>query len=213
MKLRSMALASSISVSLVACAASPPPKNASDLEPVVGESSTQSADLAAPAPKAGSAGAAAGDAAPADAPAEAAPKVDAKPLGPTTLKGKVSGGDFHPAVALIHTPTFGDSVMVEIFDREATCDDVPAAADGHRVVEVKVPWKAGPHAVAPEKAQVRFGLQMKGKALWGDAKSGTVTVLEAPREQGAIGRLRLDVQAPKEKVSGEIDVHVCVAPR
>lgn len=207
MKVRLMALASSLA--LMACAGGPAPKNASDAEPIVGESSTQSADLAAPQPKAESEAPAAAEGAP---PADA-PRPEAKSLGPTTLKGKVSGGDFRPAVALIHTPTFGDSVMVEIFDQDATCESVPSPTDGHRVVEVKVPWKAGPHPVGASSAQVRFGLQMKGKALWGDAKSGTVTVLEAPREQGAIGRLRLDAQAPKEKVSGEIDVHVCVAPR
>lgn len=210
MKLSHIALSSSLAL-LVGCGATPEPKNASD-EAVVGDSETTSADMAPPPPKT-VAETPAGEVASAD---ELAKQEEAKPsqepLGPTTLKGKISGGDFAPKVALIHTPTFGDRAMVEVYDQEATCENLPDAADGHRSVEIKVPWAKGNHSIAGDKASVRFGLQRKGNQLWGAAKSGAVTVLEAPKQQGAIGRIRINASAPKEKLSGEIDVHVCVAP-
>jgi hypothetical protein len=43
--------------------------------------------------------------------------------------------------------------------------------------------------------------------------TGTVTVLTAPLNQGATGKMKIDLQSGDYMLAGDLDVQVCVAPK
>lgn len=152
--------------------------------------SSDVAAKAAPAPKGAPAGASA-------------------PSGPTTLKGKLGGGTFAPKVAILNDASLGDEVFLTIVDRDVTCAQAELA-DGDKHVQVRVPWKNGHYESSGKSLGVKLGAMRGKRDLLGDAASASVDVISAPRNEGAVGRVRLHASAPKEKIDGEIDVRVCM---
>ncbi len=183
------------------------PKQAHDTEPVAGNTEASGADMTAPSETPAS------DKAKADAPASDAPAAApaAAPAGPTTLKGKVSGGDFAPKVALLNDGSVaGPDVFVTIVDKDVSCEKMYTPDEGDRSVVVRLPWRTGSYDLSSKKLGIKFGIKRNGKALSGDATKGNVEVLAAPTAVGSVGRIRLKASAPKESVDGEIDVKVCI---
>ncbi len=202
-----------LSLPLVLGACGGKPKQADDAVSVSNESK---ADMGPEAPSAStpsSAGGQSGSAATAASTppaASAEPPANTDPIGPITLKGTVSGGPFVPKQALINVASVGSSdVFITITDGEASCEKPSKPAEGERSVEVRLAWKPGSYDIASKKLGIKFGILRKGKALAGEATKGTVEVLQAPTADGSIGRIRVKASAPKETITGEIDVRLC----
>jgi hypothetical protein len=129
--------------------------------------------------------------------------------GPTTLKGKLAGGQFAAKTALLNDASLGSEVFLTIVDRDVTCRSANLA-DGDKHVQVRVPWKPGQYDLGSKKLGVKFGVLRGKKDLLGDASSATLEVISAPRQEGSTGRIRIRAAAPKETIDGEIDVRVCM---
>jgi hypothetical protein len=186
------------------------------------ETAAASADASASATAATTA-AASGDQAPSAAPASSA---SAEPgRAPATLAGAIDGKPFHGVAAcVIGQGKAPGKVYIEIydvkdFDVKKTCGRLPAVPDA-RKIGVLLPWSAGAKLdVATIKASEdpdmfvmattanpkKFDRKDVGKEI---KPTGTIQVLNAPVQKGAVGRIKLDLTTGGDKLTGEIDVDV-----
>ncbi len=141
-----------------------------------------------------------------------------EPEGPVPVKDVPLEGvvDGRPFVARSATAEFFDAededAFVTIYDEEVGCDTF--APSGDRQLLTTVPWKAG--------TAYDFGLQrnmtFSVKDAQGDYDNRIVTrgrleVIDAPREPGLFGTIRLRGSfgsgSSRDEVEGSISVEVC----
>jgi hypothetical protein len=172
----------------------------------------------APAPKA-SATAAAPAAAPsatASASTPAAPPA-ASFHQPPAATGSIDGKPFSPKVARSMAPMQKDGRLLLTLTEGADCTSSPKASDG--ALTITVEWKNGYKTdVGSLKRATKAGGGEVGfsrmNALSRTFKpTGRVTVLSAPTDANATGKLKLDVQSGDFMLAGDIDVLLCVAAK
>lgn len=195
--MRTLFLAVSLGAFLVACSGG----QAKD------ETPTASASVAAPEPSAA-------------APAE--PDDDDPMPRPLEIKGKVDDKPYHPVQA-IGTAVFRRDgklhLVMELVEKERTCDKKQKAEKGHRQLFVALPWESGAKldlsapppdmTFNPNKMKIWNGTRWDEAAGW-RAPFGSVTVFEAPTKSGEKGRVRFKLRSGQLRMRGDLPVLLCV---
>jgi hypothetical protein len=212
-------------IGLAACGGSPPPPpdapsgDTSSLESSGGSkskdkdtsedmpASTSSASVAAtPAPAASSSSPA----------ADSAPAVAFHPAPSAT--GTIDGKPFSPKVAQVIGPMKKDGTIPLVLTESTDC---PADAKGdHPGILLVLPWSNGYKVdlaalkVSGKKGPGDIGFIRSKKDVSTTFKpSGKATVVSAPMDKGATGKLNIDLQSGDYMLAGTVDVEVCVAPK
>jgi hypothetical protein len=201
---------------LVACGA--PPEPVAPPEPA--EAATPSAAPVAIAPTA--APSAAPTAAPSADPAAPPPAAHVAP----TLQGKLLGKPFNVAGACVLGPSLTKGhVVIELydvkdFDVKTSCAVLPGTVVGARKLGLIIPWKTGEKLdIASLKAskdapegyvmEVVGAKKFKRFDVGNDWKpKGSVEIVRAAVNKGDVGRIRFDVTAGADKLTGEVDIDV-----
>jgi hypothetical protein len=212
-------------IGLAACGGStPPPAEAPSADTSSLETkSASSKESTDEAPSSASSAAPAAAAAPAasSAPAAAADSAPAAPFHPApSVTGTIDGKPFSPKVAQVVGPMKKDG-RIPIILTEAT--DCPAAGDAksdHAALTLVVPWSDGYKVdlaalkISGKKGPGDIGFSRSKKDVSATFKpSGTVTVVSAPMDKGATGKLKIDLQSGDYMLAGTVDVEMCVSPK
>jgi hypothetical protein len=213
-------------IGLAACGGStPPPAEApsadtSSLEAKSGSSKESTDDTSASSASSAAPAAAAAPAA-SSAPAAAADTAPAASFHPApSVTGTIDGKPFSPKVAQVVGPMKKDG-RIPIILTEAT--DCPAAGDAksdHAALTLVVPWSDGYKVdlaalkISGKKGPGDIGFSRSKKDVSATFKpSGTVTVVSAPMDKGATGKLKIDLQSGDYMLAGTVDVEMCVSPK
>jgi hypothetical protein len=207
------ALALIAAVALAACGGSPAPD------------ATVPAPTAAPSaePEATAAPSSAPTAAATAAPTAAAAEPPAPQHTPPTLDGQLLGKPFKAVGACAVRGAEPGKVALEIYAVKdfdpAKCMVLPPV-EGNRKLGFVLAWKEGEKidvtklAVKKEYAEgyvmeVDAAKKFSRKDFNKDLKpKGTIEILKAPKEKGAVGRIKISITNGKDKLEGEIDVDV-----
>jgi hypothetical protein len=168
--------------------------------------------------------AASASAAPAEASAEAAhaPAPAPAPARPT-VTGAIDGKGFAPKMARIVRPMQKDGRVAIVLDERTDCgggDPKPGEGimtmtvtleDGYKVDLGSL--KRGGKKGGGEISFVRVGPGGKKDYSATFKPTGRVTVVHAPMEQNAVGKLNLDLTSGDYMLSGDLDLQACVAPK
>lgn len=214
-----------LAVAAAACGGSrPKPPAAGDGVDTSSLESGGSAPSVAPASSGG--GGATSDSSPTAAPASsataAAPAAPSHPTPSTT--GSIDGQPFAPKLAQVAGPLQKDGRLLVVLHEGSDCQTSADAKAGGASMMLMIPWKNGD--------KVDLGsLKLASKKGWGDATfirigadnknqisqtfkpTGRLTVVSAPMEQNAIGKLKIDLQSGDYMLNGDLDVKVCFPPK
>jgi hypothetical protein len=83
--------------------------------------------------------------------------------------------------------------------------------DGYKVDLASL--KRGTKKGTGEIAFVRTSGANKSEVSPGFKPSGTVTILSAPMERNATGKMKIDLQSGDYMLAGDLDIQVCVSPK
>ncbi len=209
---------------LTACGGSTPPPEApagdtSSLESKSSKDAPQ--DSASPAASAAPAAdpAPAASSEPAAAPAAASGSFHPAP----SVTGMVDGTSFTPKVAQVLAPMKKDGRVLLSLTEGTDC---PAAGakkdkDDATTLTMLVPWQDGykvdlgslKHSAKKGPGEIAFRSGGKKEASATFKPSGTVTIVSAPMNKGATGKLKIDMQSGDYMLAGDLDIQVCVAPK
>jgi hypothetical protein len=203
--------------------------------PAATESNVATADsLATPSPVdpkppswAGAAPAPTADAT--EAPAPATPPAPAHPA--PTVSGSIDGKPFAPRLAQVSGPMQKDGRLLISFTEADDCVTSADAKAGGATLLMMVPWKDGAKLdlsklKAPNPKAKGFAAAM-GEVSFiridDDGKSnhvsttfkptGKATIVSAPMEANAIGKMTLDLKSGDYAMSGDLDIKVCFPPK
>ncbi|HEY8090692.1 MAG TPA: hypothetical protein VIF09_22680 [Polyangiaceae bacterium] len=204
-------------VALVACggAQKPAATEAADTSSLETGSSATTTSSDAPASAPASSPTATAPAATADAtPAAAAPT---HPVPGAT--GAIDGKPFTPKLAQITGPVGKDGRVLIVIHEGSDCT---AAADAS--ISLLVPYKDGyktdlsslkraKGAAANEAAFVRLADGKKRQVSSTFKPTGLVTIVSAPTQRDAIGKMKIDLQSGDYMLAGDLDVKVCAASK
>jgi hypothetical protein len=150
------------------------------------------------------------------APAEDAPA----PTRPApSVTGSIDGKPFAPTLARVSAKMQKDGRILLSLDEGADCSSSSDAS-----LTLVVPWQDGYKAdLGSLKRSTRKGQGEIGfsRAAAGGKKqmsktfkpSGTVTIVKAPMEVNAVGKMKIDLQSGDYMLAGDLDIQVCVAPK
>jgi hypothetical protein len=215
-----MRAAALVVLALAACGGSTPPPDTpsgdtSSLETKSPKESPQGS--AAPAASAAPAtdSAPAPSAEPAAAPA-AAPAFHQAP----SVTGTVDGKTFTPKVAQVVAPMKKDGRVLLALTEGTDCPAAAAKKD-ETTLTLLVPWQDGykvdlgslKRTAKKGPGEITFKLAGKKEASATFKPSGTVTIVSAPMDRGATGKMKIDMQSGDYMLAGDLDVEVCVAPK
>lgn len=166
---------------------------------------TSSAGSAASATGAASAPAAKDSAPSSDAPAAAAP---AHPVPGAT--GSIDGQPFSPKLAQLTGAVQKDGRALVVIHEGSDCTTAPDAS-----ISLLVPWKDGyktdlASLKRAKGAAVNEAAFVRTKKVSTSFKpTGLVTVVSAPTQKGAVGKMKIDLQSGDYMLAGDLDVVVC----
>jgi hypothetical protein len=213
-------------IGLAACGGSPPPPpeapaaDTSSLETGSGsdKSSKSSTDEAAPAASSAPAAAPVASSAPAAATGTDAPAAAFHPAPSAT--GTIDGKPFSPKVAQVIGPMKKDGRILLSLTEASECPAPGDAKTDHASMTLVVPWSDGYKVdvsalkLEGKKGAGEIGFRHGKKDLSTTFKpSGTVTVVSAPMDKGATGKLKIDLQSGDYMLAGTVDVELCVSPK
>ncbi|HEY1693288.1 MAG TPA: hypothetical protein VGG39_14070 [Polyangiaceae bacterium] len=201
-------------VALVACggATQKPASSEADTSsleaPSGGGAASSSSDSS---PAGGAAPAKTADAAPAKDAAPAADAPAAAPLHPVPgATGSIDGQPFTPKVAQISGAVQKDGRALVVIHEGSDCTAAPDAA-----ISLMVPWKDGyktdlASLKRAKGASVNEAAFVRTKKVSTAFKpTGLVTVVSAPTQKGAVGKMKIDLQSGDYMLAGDLDVVVC----
>lgn len=167
----------------------------------------------------------------AESPAATTAKDDAPATAPTpshpapTVTGMIDGKPFSPKVARVMGKVQKDGrIVIALEDAHADCATA-APAPGDATLTMLVPWENGykvdlgslkRSTRAKPSGEITFSRTGAGgkKEISATFKpSGTVTLVKAPTEPNATGKMKLDLQSGEYMLAGDLDVLVCVATK
>jgi hypothetical protein len=161
------------------------------------------------------------------APAEPSPAAAAAPAAAPShpapsVTGAIDGKPFAPKVARTTGKAQKDGRIVLALDESHTdCSDANAQPQpGDAMLTMLVPWEDGYKAdlgslkrSTPKKAgEITFSRVGPGgkKVVSATFKpSGTVTIVKAPNDSNATGKMKIDLQSGDYMLAGDLDVLVC----
>lgn len=185
-------------------------------------------DSTAAAPASGDSSGAAGAAsspAPAASTPSDAPQAPAAALHPVPgATGSIDGKPFSPKLAQISAPAMKDGRVALLIHEGSDCIAPGDAKPGDGSMTLVVSWqdgyktdlsalRRGKKGSMGEAAFVRIGDDGKKQISSTFKPSGTVTVVSAPTQKGALGKMKIDLQSGDYMVDGDLDVKLCVAAK
>lgn len=169
-----------------------------------------------------------------------APTVDAtpepapapQPAHPApTASGNIDGKPFAPRLAQVSGPMQKDGRLLISFTEADDCVTSADAKAGGATLLMMVPWKDGAKldlaklkapnpkakgfaAAMGEVSFIRIGDDGKSNQVSTTFKpAGKATIVSAPMEQNAIGKMTLDLKSGDYALSGDLDIKVCFPPK
>ncbi|MDP9033870.1 MAG: hypothetical protein M3O50_03625 [Myxococcota bacterium] len=157
-----------------------------------------------------------------DAPSPSAPSsepVSSHPVPAAT--GSIDGKPFAPKLARVTGKMQKDGRILLTLDEHTDCG---GGAKPGAALTMLVPWENGykvdlgalKRASKKSAGEISFARVNKaGKKTVSPTfkPSGRVTILKAPMEQDAVGKMKVDLQSGDYMLVGELDIAVCVAPK
>jgi hypothetical protein len=215
-----MRAAAFVALVLAACGGSTPPPEA----PSGDTSSLEAKPKDAPEDSASPAASAAPAADPAPAASSepaAAPAAGAFHQAPS-VTGTVDGKSFTPKVAQVVAPMKKDGRVLLTLTEGTDCPAPGAKKDDKKdenTLTLLVPWQDG-YKIDLGSLK-RSGKKGAGEIAFKSGKkeaaafkpSGTLTIVSAPMDKGATGKLKIDLQSGDYMLAGDLDIQVCVAPK
>lgn len=208
---------------LIACGGSKKPAESAESQT---ESTSSAPDMSAASESESDAGAAFGSptASASAAPSDSAPAAESAPAAThpvPTSTGSVDGKPFIPKMARVTQPAAKDGRIILTLDERTECGE-PKPGDSY--LTMMVPWedgykqdigslKRGGKKGAGEIAFFRVNANGKKEPSATFKPTGRVTVVKAPNEEGAVGKLSIDMQSGDYMLSGDLDIQLCVAPK
>ncbi|MGA3120464.1 MAG: hypothetical protein ABSF69_06800 [Polyangiaceae bacterium] len=214
---------SSLLIVLAACGGARKPAESADTSSLESNSSSAKDAPAAPetasAPPPSTTGSAASSAAPS---AAAAVPESVHPAPAAT--GSVDGKPFAPKLAHVIGPLQKDGRILLSLDERTECSSPSDAKPDDASLTILVPWEDGykvdlsalKRGTKKKPGEIAFSRVNEAgkKSLSATFKpSGRVTIVKAPREKDAIGKMKIDLQSGDYMLAGDLDVQVCVAPK
>lgn len=179
-----------------------------------GSSASPSSATSAPAPSASQ---------PAqDAPAAAPPAAAARSVPAAT--GSIDGKPFSPKIAQISGKMQKDGRLAVVLHEGTDCVAPGDAKPGDASMTLMVTWKDGYKVDVGslqrakggnpgEASFVRLGGGKKRNVSSTFKPTGLVTIVAAPTQKDAVGKMKIDLQSGDYMLAGDLDVKVCVAPK
>jgi len=147
-----------------------------------------------------------------------------------TVSGNVDGKPFAPRLVQVSGPMQKDGRLLLSFNETDDCATSADAKAGGATLMMMVPWKdgakvnlaklKGPNpkgkgfAAMGEVTFIRIGDDGKSNQVSTTFKpTGTMTIVSAPMEQNAIGKMTLDLKSGDYALSGNLDIKVCFPPK
>jgi len=138
--------------------------------------------------------------------------------------GSIDGKPFSPKLAQIASPMQKDGRVTLVLHEGSDCLAAADAKPGDASMVLVVPWQDGyktdlsalrraKKGNMGEAAFVRVGDDGKKQVSTTFKPSGLVTVVSAPTQKDAIGKLKIDLQSGDYMVAGDLDVKLCVAAK
>jgi hypothetical protein len=163
----------------------------------------------------GSKGSAPSGAAPAAASKDAAPSGDAPAAAASAhpvpgATGSIDGQPFSPKLAQLTGPVHKDGRVLVVIHEGSDCTATPDAS-----ISLLVPWKDGyktdlASLKRAKGAAVNEAAFVRTKKVSSSFKpTGLVTVVSAATKEGAVGKMKIDLQSGDYMLAGDLDVVVC----
>ncbi|MGO9833638.1 MAG: hypothetical protein ACLP1X_05430 [Polyangiaceae bacterium] len=217
----------SVLLVLLGCGAAQKPAEGSTGDTAALEPSSSPAADTSPGPAASSdtsdskpatSHAGAAPAASSDAPAAAAPSA----FHPTpSATGSIDGKPFTPKLARVSGALQKDGRIPITLTEHTDCDTPATSKPGEGSMTLVIEWKDGYKTDLGSlkrtgKKEVGF-TRVSAAGAAGPSKTfkptGKVTIVSAPMDQGATGKMKIDLQSGDYMLAGDLDVQVCVAPK
>jgi hypothetical protein len=223
-------LASSI-LALLACGGAQKPAEGVDTSSLESTPSPSSASgdnastAAASAPSSGSPTSASSSSTTGSSPSSDAAPAPAAAIHPVPgATGAIDGKPFSPKLAQITSPMQKDGRVTLVLHEGSDCVAAADAKPGDASMTLVVPWQDGyktdlsalrraKKGNMGEAAFVRIGDDGKKQVSTTFKPSGMVTVVSAPTQKDAIGKMKIDLQSGDYMVAGDLDVKLCVAAK
>lgn len=216
---------------LAACGGAPKrpgsdPSDTSSLESEGASSSPASASTASSSdPRSGS-----GPTSAAPAPSAAAQTSGAtsatSPAAPAVIHpvpgatGSIDGKPFTPKLAQVTGPIKKDGRLVVTLHEGSDCVSAAQARPGDESITLMVPWqdgykvdlgslKRGRKGDPGEAAFTRVGDDGRGHISSTFKPTGRVTIVSAPTDPNALGKMKVDLSSGDYILAGDLDVKVC----
>jgi len=225
---------------VAACGAAQKPAESEDTSPAESKesASTEASDHAsAPSAAGGGAAAAAPNDAtekPSDKPSDGTASASASgPAAPATgasnavhplpsTSGSIDGKPFAPKLAQVAGKLQKDGRLLVALTETTDCVSATDAKPGDAMLTMVVPWQSGmkadlaalPRPKGKSKGEIAFTRvndKKKSEVSKTFRPSGTVTIVSAPTEQNAFGKMKIDLSSGDYILAGDLDVKVCSA--
>lgn len=157
--------------------------------------------------------------------ASAAPAPAAAVIHPVPgTTGAIDGKPFSPKLAQIVSPMQKDGRVTLVIHEGSDCVAAADAKPGDASMVLVVPWQDGyktdlsalrraKKGNMGEAAFVRIGDDGKKQPSTTFKPTGLITVVSAPTQKDAIGKMKIDLQSGDYMVTGDLDVKLCVAAK
>jgi hypothetical protein len=150
----------------------------------------------------------------------AAPSAAIHPVPGAT--GSIDGKPFAPKLAQVVGPLKKDGRLVVLLHEGSDCIAPADAKPGDGSMTLMVPWqdgykvdlgslRRGKKGDPGEAAFTRVGDDKKGHISSTFKPAGRVTIVSAPTQQNAFGKLKIDLSSGDYILAGDLDVKVCNA--
>lgn len=138
--------------------------------------------------------------------------------------GAIDGKSFSPKLAQIASPIQKDGRVTLVIHEGTDCVAPADAKPGDASMVLVVSWQDGyktdlsalrraKKGNMGEAAFVRIGDDGKKQVSTTFKPTGRVTVVAAPTQKDAIGKMKIDLQSGDYMVTGDLDVKLCVAAK
>jgi hypothetical protein len=138
--------------------------------------------------------------------------------------GSIDGKPFSPKLAQITSPMQKDGRVTLVIHEGSDCIAPGDAKPGDASMMLVVSWQDGyktdlsalrraKKGNLGEAAFVRIGDDGKKQVSTTFKPTGLVTVVSAPTQKDAFGKMKIDLQSGDYMVTGDLDVKLCVAAK